>query len=483
MENAILYDMLTLVLAVGLPLLEIMAIASAIHAVMTGRTSQGAIAWGLSLITFPFLVLPLYWIFGRKKFSGYVEALRKGREEYSVQANEILQQLRYELNSDKSAAADDLLVFENLARFPFCACNALELLVDGRATFKRMFEVIGNAREYLLIQFFIVHDDLLGRELQSLLIKKAKEGVRIYFLFDEIGCHKLPRAYIQELEAAGVHTSAFKTTRGRGNRFQLNFRNHRKITVIDGRIAFLGGHNVGDKYMGRNARLGRWRDTHLSIHGPSAHHVQMAFVLDWFWATRETLTLTWEYTDPPKQGADLLILPTGPADALETCSLMFVNAINMSRKRIWIASPYFIPNEALIKALQIAALRGVDVRIMLPEKPDHRIVYLAGFSYLVQLDIPGITFWRYQPGFLHQKVFLVDNTLACVGTANADNRSFRLNFEISALISDPAFIQQVEQMLQTDFSECRQAGADDYRRQNMFFKLGVKLATLLSPIL
>ncbi|MCF8067716.1 MAG: cardiolipin synthase [Desulfobacterales bacterium] len=476
-------DAITLLITVIIPLFELLGIATAVHAIVNVRTSQGSIAWAVSLVTFPWVALPLYWVFGRRRFSGYIEVLRQGRLEHEKQTNEVMCQLQKTHVSEKKIRPGVFKVFENLAGFPFTNGNDIKLLIDGPATFQSMFQSINMAKEYILLQYFIVHDDELGRELKSRLIARSGEGIRIYFLYDEIGCHKLPGRYIQDLKDAGIEISGFRTTRGRGNRFQINFRNHRKITIIDGKTAFVGGHNIGDEYMGRDPKYGRWRDTHIRIEGPAVRNIQLSFVGDWYWANRTTFTLNWNTPPQLSNGSDVLVLPTGPADHMENCSLMFVHAIHSARKRIWLASPYFIPSEATIKALQTASLRDIEIRIMLPMNPDHRTVYMAGFSYLAQLDIPGITFYRYVPGFLHQKVFLIDDMLAAVGTANMDNRSFRLNFEITALISDKKFVKQVEEMLETDFSQCRIAKADEYLKRGFLFRFGVKLARLLSPIL
>ncbi len=477
-------DLHVFLFGVILPFLELLGIVTAVHAIRTVRSSQASIAWAVSLVTFPVLCLPLFWIFGRNKFSGYVEALRQGYDEHARQVDEILRRLEEEHLSDTEMIHEEFRVFENLNHgFPFLGGNAVELLVDGQATFSRMFEDLDRAKEYILLQYYIVHDDELGRQLKSRMIAKAGQGVRVYFLYDEVGCHKLPEAYLEELTRAGVHVRPFGTRQGRGNRFQVNFRNHRKITVVDGSVAYVGGHNVGDEYMGRSPRFGHWRDTHLRIDGPSVRHVQMSFFTDWYFAARNIIKMEWDAISPRPGGTDLLILDSGPADPMETCSLMFVHAIHMARERIWISSPYFIPNDAVREAMQIAALRGVDVRIMLPLKPDHKIVYMAGFSYMAQLKLPNIRFFRYEPGFLHQKAFVVDDRLAMVGTANADNRSFHLNFEISALGISKDFVRDVARMLETDFSRCLEVVADEGFTRGLVFDFGIRLARLFSPIL
>jgi cardiolipin synthase len=471
-------------LGVIIPFVEILGILTALHAIRTVRSSQASIAWAISLVTFPFLALPLYWVFGRNRFSGYVEAIRLWHDEHARQVDELIRRMKEEYRSDPALVLNEFEVFENLNRgHPFLGGNSVELLVDGKATFTRMFEDLDRARDYILLQYYIVRDDELGTDLKSRLIAKAKEGVRVYFLYDEIGCHKLSARYIDDLARAGVHIHPFGTTQGRGNRFQLNFRNHRKITVVDGRIGYVGGHNIGDEYVGRSPQFRDWRDTHLRIDGPSVRHLQMSFLLDWYFAARTILPLNWDAAAPHPEGTDLLILGSGPADPMDTCSLMFVLAIQIARERIWIASPYFIPNEAVIAALRTAALRGVDVRIMLPLKPDHRIVYLACFSFMAELSEPNIRFFRYEPGFLHQKAFVVDERLAMVGTANADNRSFRLNFEISALSITKDFVRQVAQMLVSDFSRCREVPADEGSTRGILFNEAVRLSRLFSPIL
>ena len=369
-----------------------------------------------------------------------------------------------------------------LAGLPFLRGNSVELLVDGDATFASILEGIDAAEKYVLFQFFIVHDDEIGREVKQHLIDRARAGVRVYFLYDEVGSHDLPRAYKDELRAAGVEVYDFHTRKGPRNRFQINFRNHRKVVVVDGKVAWIGGHNVGDEYLGRDPKFGHWRDTHVRIEGPAALGAQVSFAEDWYWATERWLDLAW--TPAPSSGGDIpiLILPSGPADEFETANLMFVHAINSASKRIWIASPYFVPDRPVITALQLAGLRGVNVRILIPDKPDHLSVYLAAFSYLDESSSTGVEFYRYQDGFLHQKVMLIDDSVATVGTANFDNRSFRLNFEITAVVADRDFAAEVEEMLEADFARSRLMEPGEYDRKPWWFRLGVKLARLTAPV-
>ena len=461
---------------------HVIGVFSAARALFTARSPQGSMAWVMGMITFPYVAVPLYWILGRNRFQGYVASRRQGDRMIGELAPELSQ---FQAFPDPHAHGVPGLfpVVERLAELPFTKGNAVDLLIDGQATFDAIFAAIDAAASYVLVQFYIIRDDDIGRALKARLVAKARAGVAVYVLYDEIGSHSLDAAYLAELRAAGIRVSDFNTTLGWRNRLQLNFRNHRKIVVVDGTVAFVGGHNVGDEYMGKSPRFGHWRDTHVRCQGPAAALVQLTFAEDWYWATRSTPKLDWELRAAPQGDMPVLVLPTGPADDIESCDLYFFQAISAAKKRVWIVSPYFVPDKEIISALQLAVLRGVDVRIMLPQKPDHKLVYLASFSYLPDLETLGVKFYRYRNGFLHQKVILVDDSMASVGTANCDNRSFRLNFEISMAVADPDFIAEVEKMLLTDFTFCHPVSADDYEDRSFVFKTGVMLSRLLSPIL
>src|SRR5471030_2395532 len=267
-------------------------LVTAVHAVMKTRTSQGAIAWAFALITVPYGALPFYWVFGRDRFMGYVKA----RRQEGAQVDNLRASLA-KRSSDVALlpAGDPALygVFDRLAQAPFVAGNQATLLEIGRATFDAIFAGIDAARSYVLVQFFIVHDDQIGRQLQARLIAKARQGVKVFFLYDEIGSHELPKRYLRELREASVEARPFLTSRDFRNRFQINFRNHRKIVVVDGKTAYVGGHNVGDEYLGRDPHFGHWRDTHVAVSGPAAMAVQLCFLDDWHWSTGEVLQLDW----------------------------------------------------------------------------------------------------------------------------------------------------------------------------------------------
>ncbi|RLA18931.1 MAG: cardiolipin synthase [Gammaproteobacteria bacterium] len=477
---------LPLVLAGLYLLLEICAIVAALEALFYARTSQGAIAWTLFLIMFPILGLPVYLIFGGRKFSGYVNARQAGSKPLHKMAQEIKKRLPTSALATFQPNENPHTALSALARMPFVAKNDSRLLINGEATFKAIFTAIESAQEYILIQFFIIKDDALGAELQQRLLNKVHEGIRVYFLYDAVGSHALPSSYIQKLADAGVEVVAFRgSSRGKGHPFRINFRNHRKIVVIDGHTAYVGGLNVGNEYLGKSEKphLRPWRDTHVELCGPAALCVQLVFLEDWYWMTNQIPLLKLDPTFSKTANQRVLVLPSGPADKLDTCSLLFVDLIHSAHQRIWIVSPYFVPDDAIVSALQVAALRGIDVRIMLPEEPDHMLVYLARFSYLEETIPFGIKVYSYRAGFLHQKVVLVDDEIAGIGTANLDNRSFRLNFEITLLFADKTFVNEVHEMLLNDFANCRQMGIEEIRQRPFWFKLATKIARLFSPIL
>jgi cardiolipin synthase A/B len=467
-------------------LLELVGILSALHAIMKARTSQGAIAWVFALVLFPFS-LPFYWIFGRNRFSGYLVARRAGETEIQKRVQAGIRGFRKRHGATLSSEEARFNVLEKLARLPFSAGNSVELLIDGTATFDALFAAIDAAENYVLAQFFIIRNDELGRDFQSRMIAAARRGVRVHLLYDDIGClsrfGRLPKHYFRELSDAGVAVLPFRTARRWINRLQLNFRNHRKTVVVDGHTAFVGGLNVGNEYLGRSAKFGPWRDTHVKVRGPAVTCVQLAFAEDWYWsADRELVDMVWDTDAVADRGYNTLVLPTGPADTVETCGLFFVHAINSARRRLWIASPYFVPDEHVLAALQLAAIRGVDVRVMLPEKPDHLLVYLSAFSFIAEIDESGVKFYRYQPGFLHQKVLLVDDDFAAVGTANLDNRSLRLNFEITVAVADRQFAADVAAMLERDFANSRPVTADALRQRPFWFRFAVAASRLMAPI-
>jgi len=465
---------MTLLLLHGLGVLFIFDV------LMHGRTSQGTIAWVMALFFFPYLAVFLYMMFGARRIHDYTAAHQHGTTD--------IHQLGKQLRQDKKLRelmvreTPQIDVLSDIYQLPVMKGNRCTLLINGPATFDSILRGIAEARHYILIQFFIVHADGLGNRLKEALIERARAGVRVYFLYDRVGSVRLARAYTDALRAAGVHIGVFRVGRGWLNRFRINFRNHRKIVVVDGEKSWVGGHNVGDMYLGKSRRFSGWRDTHVKMAGPVTLAVQLSFVEDWHWACGRLPEVSWE--PPPTFGSEpVLCIPTGPGDVVESCSLMMVQAINAATRRCWMISPYFVPDVAVIKALQLAAMRGVDVRILIPANPDKRVVWWAAHSYLFEVAVAGVRMYKYREGFLHQKVFLVDDCLAGIGTANLDNRSLRINFEITMTFTDADFIRRVEAMCLDDFALSDPLTTDDVYCRSLLFRLAIRAARLFSPIL
>lgn len=459
-----------------------LGLLNAAHAVMNVRLSQSAIAWSISLITFPWISIPLYWVLGRSKFHGYTEAVQSAYEQYWQRVAAVSQDLQPYLASLPEPLAALQKSAEALAEIPFTSGNAATLLIDGKQTYAAMLQAIESAKDYILFQFYIINDDEIGQTFLQALVKQANQGVRVYVMYDEIGSRKMTKAYLKTMQRNGIQATKFHSTKGRGNRFQFNFRNHRKILVIDGRTAFVGGFNIGDEYLGKDPKLGAWRDTHMQMQGAAVQCLQITFLKDWYWAMDDSPATNWSVMPDRQQNETIFVLPSAPAQPRETCTLFFNSVFNLARSRLWIASPYFVPDEPTLAALKMAALRGVDVRIILPNRPDHLIVYLCSFSYYNELKTAGIKLYRYKTGFMHQKVMLVDDVIAAVGTVNLDNRSFHLNFEVMAFVTAGQFIQQVETMLKTDLENARLVDYADYHKKSLGFRLAVHIARLMAPL-
>ncbi len=505
----------------------------ALRAAGRAHTAQGAAAWAMALVLAPFAALPLYLLFGPPNNRLLASGQRRARAAALARIGPDRLPRPAAPEGEDAALREPL---ERLASLPTVLAPRPELLIDGDATFDAVFRLIERAEHHIALQFYIYRDDALGRRLTAALKAKARAGVRVTFLYDAVGARSYGRW--DELEAAGVECRPFAIGRRVPRVMQLNFRNHRKMVVADGRAGILSGQNVGIEYLGQDPAFGPWRDTAILLRGPAAAALDASFAEDWAWAggrpladapqpgaleprAPERRAPEPEALEPaargcgafqrsaaeppalaprapergapeaPAPGADIagpelcpvLVLPTGPSDPRPSCTLALIHLIASARHRIWIATPYFVPELDLLTALKLAALRGVDVRILMPDEVDHRIVWLAAFAYVDEALEAGITLHRYTEGFMHQKVILLDDRAASVGTVNLDARSLRLNFELTALVFDPVFAAQVETMLKADFA--RAVLHDEARQEARPFwvKVLAPAARLAAPIL
>ena len=448
-------------------------------AILRSRTPQGATAWFIGLITLPFFTVPLFLIFGHSKFYGYF-----------VRRKRLKKTTKGKLFSLKSPSVTGLNFPEelhNLVRtisplcFPgFTGHNKIKLLIDGQETYFSMLGDLEKAQKYIIFQFYVFRADSIGYKFAEVLMRKARSGIQVNFLYDEIGS-VIPKYLIQEMRLSGVIVHHFNSSRGRG-RFQINFRNHRKLLIVDGKTAFVGGLNIGDDYLGLWPQLGPWRDTHVRLEGPSVLAAQLIHAADWYWSNHTDLKADWD-VEEVEGDANILILPSGPADSKKTCLLSHIAMINSARERLWIANPYLIPPEGLLDSLMLAALRGVDVRIILPSISDTWFVMNASQVYIEKLLDYGVKIFRYRDGFLHQKVILVDHLFAAVGSANFDFRSMFINFEITVIAHEKQFVTDVEVMLIQDFVLSTEISRAEFLNIGFWKKISSRAANLLAPVL
>jgi cardiolipin synthase len=452
----------------------------ALRAILTARTPQSAIGWALGLIFLPVVSIPLYLIFGQSRFSGYVLS-GKGKHAGLDQARNRLFEAMKPFEARIGTRYDDLSHLAlGLTGFPPVSGNKLKLLINGQQTFQAIFGAIDRATEFVLVQFYIIHDDKLGKKLAEHLVAARARGIPVFLLYDSVGAKDLPWEYCERLRKAGVEVAPFITNREIGVRFQINFRNHRKVVVIDGHTGFTGGLNIGDEYMGESWKFGPWRDTHVQIRGPMVAPMTLGFFEDWHYATGQIPAIP--HAEPKAAGQQRgFYFFSGPADAVEICPALYLEMIRMAQHRLWIASPYFVPDFAVRLALQHAALRGVDVRILLPGMADHKLPYLSSFSFYPAMHRAGVRIFRMKEGFMHQKVLLADDELALVGSVNLDARSFGINFESAMVAVDSSFAADVAKMLEDDFTASREEDLQCYEQGSLGFRLKVRLASLMSP--
>lgn len=377
---------------------------------------------------------------------------------------------------------------------------------DGASKMTALLEEIEKARDHIHILYYIFCDDETGARLQQALIRKAKEGVKVRVLYDDVGCNGVKKEFFQQMRDAGAEVHALLHVRFPMLTDRVNYRNHRKIVVIDGTTGFVGGFNIGREYISKDPQFGYWRDTHLKIRGEAAISLQIRFALDWNYATGENLFKDLSYFGDeaeaarrrlmgegngriwPQDQADaeqvyMQIITSGPDTREPHIRNNYLELFHKAKRHIYIQTPYFIPDDAILSALKIAASSGVDVRLMIPCKPDHPFVYWATCSYAGELLDYGARCYVYENGFLHSKGVMVDGQVSCYGTANMDIRSFELNFEVNATIYDQKTTERLEKAFMDDLPHCREITREDYHSRRLWMRLKEQMCRLLSPLL
>lgn len=448
-------------------------------------------AWLLVLFFIPLFGFFIYLLFGRKlrrkhlfRWSGKNRIGIETLIDYQIEAIELG---TFDFRLDDTAHYQDMIYLHLRNNHAVLTQdNDVQVFNDGVAKFDALLHDLENAKDHIHFQYYILRLDALGNRILDVLIKKAKQGVKVRVLFDDIGSRGLRIRHLKKLIDCGGEVAAFFPAILPLINPRLNYRNHRKIVIIDGRIGYVGGFNVGDEYLGLDKKFGYWRDTHLRIEGSALHPLQTRFLLDWNQAS-ESYDI--EYAEryfpaiPRKGSVGLQIVSSGPDAEWEQIKDGYLKMIFLAKEYIYIQTPYFIPDVSFLDALRIACLSGVDVRIMIPNKPDHMFVYWATYSNVGKLLKAGAKVYIYENGFIHAKQIVVDDELSTVGTANIDVRSFKLNFEINAFIYDREKSHELAELFEQDMQLSTELTYEMYVNRTRGIKIKESISRLLSPIL
>lgn len=382
--------------------------------------------------------------------------------------------------------SDMVLMNLEAADAVYSSDNEVEIFTDGREKFQALYREMQKAKEYIHIQYYIIRSDELWEPFEALLEQKVREGVEVRLLYDSMGCRKMKRSDWKRIRSKGIQVGEFFPAVLGRLQLRMNYRNHRKIVIIDGKTAFVGGFNIGREYLGLDEKFGYWRDTHLKIRGSAVLSLHIRFILDWNYTTKQNLFIQDRYfhTQEERPGEEAVqIISSGPDSKWQNIRNVYLKMISKARKNIYIQTPYFIPDEAVLDAIRIAAMSGVDVRVMIPCKPDHPFVYWATYSYIGDLLDAGAKCYTYDNGFLHAKGMVVDGLVSCYGTANMDIRSFRLNFEVNAVIYSSRTARKMEQIFMEDLKKSTRVTRYLYGRRSYLVRFKEQFSRLLSPLL
>jgi cardiolipin synthase len=467
----------------------ITAIPVAIIIILEKRSPFKTIAWLLVLILIPVIGIFFYLFFGqeyrkRKIFS------RKGLKSFNIirrlsnkQLRE-MEQTHLKLNPQIIEKKNIIRLLLNNSNSLLTTGNQLKILNNGNETFEAIFEAVEGAKHHIHLEYYIFSNDKIGNQLKNLLIEKCKLGVEVRIIVDDVGSWGLKEKYFEELRENGIEIYPFMEVRFPRLTSQVNFRNHRKILIVDGKIGFTGGINIADRYIEGLPKIGAWRDTHLQIVGDAVTSLQTIFTSDWYFTINENLTGE-EYFPPltESQGIPMQISASGPDSDWKSIEQAFFMAISNAKKSVYITTPYLMPPPSIVSALKVAALSDVDVRILIPRKSDARIPKWCSFSYIERLMEAGIKIYFYLPGFIHSKTLIVDEIFSSIGTTNFDFRSLETNFEVNAFIYDEDFTKNMIKIFKIDLRNSREIKLSEWRKRPGHKKIRESLAHIISPMM
>ncbi len=446
------------------------------------------ITWSLVILLIPIIGIILYFYFG-KNYRRQKIFNRKGlsdmermRDFSHLQIMELPQ--KPFLNNPKIKSKQHIItLLINNSKSLISEHNSIQIYTIGKEAFDVILNDIERAKHHIHLEYYIIEDDKIGRKVRDLLIRKAKEGVEVRLIYDDVGSWKLSRKFLQPLYNANVEVYPFLPVRFPYFTNKINYRNHRKIIVVDGKIAHVGGMNIADRYIEGVEELGMWKDMQLRVEGEAVHSLQIIFLTDWYFVSNKVLNDDIYFPENTVKDVHLMqITASGPDSDWASIMQAYFAAITTATDHIYIATPYFIPNESILTALKTASLGGVDVKLMLPYKSDSHIVYRSTLSFVGELMEAGIKVYFYKGGFNHAKLMLVDGVFASVGTANMDIRSFDQNFEVNALIYDEGITTHLESLFLADLSDCISYTLDEWNSRHWMNNFKESLARLLSPL-
>jgi len=457
--------------------------------ILENRSPQKTISWILVLILLPFLGLISYLVFGQsyrkqKMFSlkelgdlKWLQTLSQDQKGKSAKS----QFLQNERIHEKKNVMTLLL---NNSKALLTGQNHLKILNDGEETFTEIFEALRKAEDHIHLEYYIIEDGELASELHKILLDRVRAGVEIRIIYDAVGSWQLSQDYIDSLRKAGVKIHAFLPVRFPIFTSRVNYRNHRKIIVIDGKIAFVGGLNFADRYKYGIPEIGIWRDTHLKIVGEAASSLQIVFLIDWYFVRQEVL-LDEKYRPnyKVKDHCLLQIISSGADSDWASILQAYFSAITSAKQNVYISSPYFMPNGSLLMALKTSAMSGIDVRVLIPMKSDSFMTYLGTLSYIEELLEAGVRMFFYKGGFNHSKIMMVDGIISTIGTANMDIRSFEQNFEVNALVYDEVITMELRKRFLEDLNQSEEIDLISWQKRSKGQKLKESMARLFTPLL
>lgn len=448
-------------------------------------------AWLLLLYFIPFLGFLFYLLLGTDMHKRKMFRMK----EVEDKLNEEVRGQEYRLRNRKPEEADeeidryrDLIMFNlESSGAVLTDDNDITIYTDGNAKFDALIEDMRQAERYIHMEYYIIKNDVVFQRIIEVLKEKAAEGVEVRILFDSMGCRTVKNRFWRELNRCGIQTAEFFPALLGRLQLRVNYRNHRKIVIIDDKVGYVGGFNVGKEYIGLDKNFGYWRDTHLRIQGGAIIGLQLRFILDWNYAAQQNLFAEGKYlgdTHPVSRcGSKIQIISSGPDNTMKQIRDNYLQLIHKARYKISIQTPYFIPDESMISALMIAIRSGVEVRIMIPCKPDHPFVYWATYSYVGDMVMAGAKCYTYENGFLHSKGLVVDDEVLCYGTANMDIRSFSLNFEVNAVVYDADKAREMTAIFDRDLEYCVQITRESYASRGLKTRFKEQVCRLLSPLL